>query len=136
MPSADPTSVIVTGKAKIAIVSDRASGKSQSLKVGESLAGEQSSWKLVELQPRAAVFEGPGGRNRVDLRVFDGTGGEAPTPVSVASPEAVEVQNTETADQAAEDSPESRAEQIRKRIEERRRQMREEAARANQERGK
>ena len=130
------TSVIVTGETRLAIVSDRAGGKSQSLKVGESLAGEQSSWKLVELQPRAAVFEGPGGRNRVDLRVFDGTGGQPPTPVAVPPTDTVDAQTTEVVDQAAEQSPESRAEMIRKRIEERRRQMREEAARANQERGK
>ncbi len=127
------SSVVIAGKTKIAIVTDRSSGKSQSLKVGDSLAGDQSGWKLVELQPRAAVFQGPSGRSRADLRVFDGVGGQAPTPVELKI-DATESDDGEAAAEA-EQTPESRAEMIRKRIEERRRQMREEAARANQERG-
>jgi general secretion pathway protein N len=126
------TSVIIAGDTRIAVVADRAGGESQSLKIGQSLVGGQSSWRLAELNPRHAVFEGPGGRSRVDLRVYDGTGGQAPTPVAIVAegqPEAAEPEA------ASEQTPESRAELIRKRIEERRRQMREEAARANQERG-
>jgi general secretion pathway protein N len=127
------TSVIIAGDTRIAVVADRGGANAQSLRVGQSLKGEQSAWQLAELQPRHAVFEGPGGRSRVDLRVFDGTGGEAPTPVSVDG-SSVQVRTEEDPD-AAPQTPESRAELIRKRIEERRRQMREEAARANQERG-
>jgi general secretion pathway protein N len=127
------TSVIIAGDTRIAVVADRAGGSAQSLRVGQSLKGEQSAWQLAELAPRHAVFTGPGGRSRVDLRVFDGTGGQAPTPVSMAG-DTVQVSSPEDPD-AAEQTPESRAELIRKRIEERRRQMREEAARANQERG-
>lgn len=127
------TSVIMAGNKHIAIVTDRTGNKTYSLRIGESLAGDQSSWRLVELKPRSAVFEGPAGRSRVDLRVFDGSGGQPPTPVSIPGDAAVEPA-PESGD-AAEQTPESRAEMIRKRIEERRRQMREEAARANQERG-
>jgi general secretion pathway protein N len=126
------TSVVLSGDRRIAMVAQRDGGNPQAVRVGESLVGEQASWRLAELAPRHAVFEGPGGRSRVELRVFDGTGGQAPTPVSVAkdAEPAAEEQ-----DPNAEQSPESRAEMIRRRIEERRRQMREEAARANQERG-
>jgi general secretion pathway protein N len=126
------TSVVLAGDRRIAVVAQRDGGNPQSVRIGESLVGEQSSWRLLELAPRHAVFEGPGGRSRVDLRVFDGTGGQAPTPVNVAQDA---VAAGEEPDPNAEQTPESRAEMIRRRIEERRRQMREEAARATQERG-
>lgn len=140
------TSIVLTGDKRFVIVTDPATNKSQTLGVGSALAGEQSGWRLVELQPRRAVFDGPGGRSSLDLRVFDGQGGEPPTPVSAPAPvnqndvAAGAPQNTggATDGQATPsdpDSPEARAEAIRKRIEERRRQMREEAERANAERG-
>jgi general secretion pathway protein N len=138
------TSIVLTGDKKFAIVTDPATNKSQTLGVGAALAGDQAGWRLVELQPRRAVFDGPGGRSSLDLRVFDGQGGEPPTPVAApvqaSQGEAAAVpaaaQNP-AGDNAASDpdSPEARAEAIRKRIEERRRQMREEAERANAERG-
>jgi general secretion pathway protein N len=133
------TSVVLRGDTQVAQFTDRTSGVSQTLRVGQSLAGEQSAWKLVELAPRAAVFEGPSGRVNAELRVFDGQGGEAPTAPpepqaassAAAQPQTGEAQGEPAAaDGADAQSPESRAEMIRRRIEERRRQMREEAARA------
>jgi general secretion pathway protein N len=128
------TSVILAGDTRIAVVAEPGGMNSQSVRLGQSLKGEQAAWQLAELHPRYAIFEGPTGRSRVDIRLFDGTGGQAPTPISVA-PDSVQVVTTPEDPDAAEQTPESRAELIRKRIEERRRQMREEAARANQERG-
>lgn len=138
------TSVILSGDTRIAIVLDKKSNKSQSVKLGDALAGDQSSWKLVELAPRKAVFEGPTGRNDAELRVFDGSGGEAPTPVASSAVEGTPAVNpaavAATPEQAAANAaqpqtPEARAELIRRRIEERRRQMREEAERANKQNG-
>jgi general secretion pathway protein N len=134
------TSVILSGDVKIGIFLDKKSNKSQSVRVGANLAGEQSGWKLVELAPRKAVFEGPTGRNEAELRVFDGQGGEAPTAVASATssdPNATPAQDANATSGAPAaggppQTPESRAELIRRRIEERRRQMREEAERANQ----
>ncbi len=146
------TSVVLMGDAKIAIVNDPAANKSQSVRLGSSLQGDQAGWKLVELEPRRAVFEGPGGRTAADIRVFDGQGGEPPTPLAAApiqeSPpdgsnpaagggmQGGQASVTDPGAGVVNESPESRAEQIRRRIEERRRQMREEAERANAERGK
>lgn len=135
------TSVVISGDTRIAIVQDNRSRASQSVRVGSSLEGEQAGWKLVELQPRKAVFEGPTGRTEAELRVFDGSGGEAPTALTsqpagsdggtvVASADGSGEQPGEPGAAAAE-TPESRAELIRRRIEERRRQMREAAARGN-----
>ncbi len=143
------TSIIMTPQVKLAIVTDNRSGKSQSLKVGDVLDGEQSGWRLTELEPRKAVFAGPGGSSAVDLRVFDGAGGQAPTPAPVVQAQGGEAPHEDGAPvQPAQNvagqgaipaeagkadamTPEARAEMIRRRIEERRRQMREEAERAN-----
>lgn len=141
------TSVILSGDTKIAIVLDKKTNKSQSVALGGALAGEQSGWKLVELEARKAVFEGPTGRTDAGLRVFDGQGGEAPTAMAPPPPPAGTDPNAAPPAQPQPDAqataglnqpqgqaqtPESRAELIRRRIEERRRQMREEAERANQ----
>jgi general secretion pathway protein N len=134
------TSVIKSGDKQIAIVQHTPSGKSQTVAVGQPLQAELSGWTLVELAPRGAVFEGGGGRKSFELRVFDGTGGQPPTPVDAppaqAQPPADGSAPVVGADgqpvPAAVDTPEARAEMIRRRIEERRRQMREEAERARQ----
>lgn len=134
------TSVIKSGDKQIAIVQHTPSGKSQTVAVGAALQAELAGWTLIELAPRGAVFEGGGGRKAFELRVFDGTGGQPPTPIDVAPAQAAAPQDGAApvvgADgqpqQAAADTPEARAEMIRRRIEERRRQMREEAERARQ----
>lgn len=128
------TSIIKSSDRQIAIVLHPSSNKSQTLNVGEHLDGDMNIWRLVELQPRAAVFEGPGGRKLLEQRVFDGTGGQPPTPIDApAAPAVAAVEAVEGESQgAAADTPEARAEMIRRRIEERRRQMREEAERARQ----
>lgn len=135
------TSVILTPTMKLAIITDNRDGKSQTVRVGDALEGEQSVWQLKELGPRKAVFAGPDGNASVDLRVFDGAGGQAPTPSQARtdgrSSGSVEPDASEQIEPAAEPvageamTAEQRSEMIRRRIEERRRQMREEAERAN-----
>ncbi len=142
------TSVLLTPMLKMAIVQPSAGGESIRIKLGEA-AESQPSWRLTELNPRSAVFEGPDGRKSLDLRVFDGTGGEPPTAVGSvggASPEARTPKSTkppapspptatpspqapEPPADAAEPAPNADAqmESIRKRIEERRAQLRQEA---------
>ncbi len=136
------TSVIISGEVKIAIVQDTRNQTTQSVRVGNNLEGDQSAWKLVELGPRKAVFEGPGGRTEADLRIFDGSGAQAPTALATpaapptGSAVAESGEQTEKGDgetvAVATETPESRAELIRRRIEERRRQMREAAARSSE----
>lgn len=135
------TSVIISGDVQLAILQDNRNQQSLSVRVGNFLEGDQSAWKLVELGPRRAVFEGPGGRAEADLRVFDGSGAQAPTaltaqPVGASSAAVADsgqvVQGDDETVAVATETPESRAELIRRRIEERRRQMREAAARSNE----
>lgn len=79
------TSVLMTPGLQVAIVQPAAGGEPVRLKVGESPAGVQG-WQLASISPRGAVFDGPEGQRTLELRVFDGTGGEAPT--AIASPQA------------------------------------------------
>lgn len=139
----DVTSIILTPQLKLAIVINKRNGRSQSLKPGQALDGNLSDWSLKELHPRHAVFDGPGGETSVDLRVFNGSGGDPPSAAGVrivsraSQSDSAENNGAGAGTAAAEPqeskgmTPEQRAELIRQRIAERRRQMREEAARAN-----
>ncbi len=74
------TSVLITPSLQLAIVQPAQGGEGLRVKVGESPAGF-AGWRLAELDPRRAVFEGPEGRRELALRVFDGAGGQPPTQV-------------------------------------------------------
>lgn len=136
------TSIIMTPKVKLAIVRDNNTGVSTVVKVGASLEGEQSGWKLVEVKPRNAVFEGEGlGQQELELLVdasakappapgmapippgMPGVSAQAPAPPPPPSM-AMSADN-----QVPDANNQARAEEIRKRIEERRKQLREEAER-------
>ena len=77
------TSVLITPALELAIVQPAQGGEGLRVKVGESPAGFPG-WRLVELGPRRAVFDGPEGRREMELRVFDGAGGQPPSPVAGA----------------------------------------------------
>lgn len=143
------SSVLITPQLKLAILQTPQGGEGVRVKLGEELAG-QSGWRLAELQPRSAVFEGPEGRRALELRVFDGKGGVPPTQVRAAAPPPVippggaqvtggasvpvpvmpnapaTAQNQPPAEAppAPPQSTEEQMEAIRKRIEARRAQMR------------
>ena len=131
------TSVLITGTVKLAILQAQRDGRSQQVRLGEVLDG--TAWRLVELEPRRAVFEGPEGRRELDLRVFDGTGAPAPTPIALPGPGAPDrsaaaarpaaaqasvphgiAAPSPDATEVAEVTPEQQVEAIRRRIEERR----------------
>jgi len=81
------TSVLITPSLELAIVQPAQGGEGLRVKVGESPAGFPG-WRLADLDPRRAVFDGPEGRRELELRVFDGTGGQPPTQV-IGTPPAV-----------------------------------------------
>jgi general secretion pathway protein N len=152
------TSVLLTPHLQLAILTDNKDASTRRVRVGEMIAG--SSWRLVQLEPRRAVIEGPSGQRSLDLRVFDGKGGEAPTP-TVAEPTAdagatgnsgvgpstgtaaaprpqpmptpappATASQPPPAQEIAPVTPDQQVEAIRRRIEARRAQMRAEAAAA------
>lgn len=78
------TSVLLTPGLKLAILQpagDAQGGAPIRVKLGES-AEQAAAWRLVSLEPRQAVFEGPDGQRTIELRAYDGTGGEPATPAS------------------------------------------------------
>lgn len=144
------TSVLITPQLHMAIVQPSQGGDSVRIKLGEA-SEDIPAWRLVELNPRSAVFEGPEGRKALDLRTFDGVGGQSPTEVSAGDPtanapstagarpspgSAVQVDADSGAEAAPEPSMPASAPQpastekqmdaIRKRIEARRAQLRQE----------
>jgi general secretion pathway protein N len=78
------TSVLITSGLKMAVLTDNKDGASRRVRLGDVVDG--SGWRLVSLQPRQAVLEGPSGQRSFDLRVYDGSSGESPTPISASTP--------------------------------------------------
>lgn len=119
------TGVIITPELKLAMLHDNTTNKSVSLREGMPLPGNQSGWTLVEIHPRMVVFTDTEEQTQeVELAVAPRSGG-AKLPVRQpprARPPAAAA-NTDKAQQSA-------AEQLRARIEERRRELREKAEQA------
>lgn len=79
------SSVLITPKLRLAILQPTAGGEGLRVKEGEA-PQSAPGWRLVELEARSAVFEGPEGRRTLELRLFDGTGGAPPTAMTVVPP--------------------------------------------------
>jgi general secretion pathway protein N len=75
------TSVLLTPGLEMAIVRSAEGGEPLRLKIGEAPEGA-AAWTLTSIAPRSVVFNGPEGERTLELRVFDGTGGEPPTAVT------------------------------------------------------
>jgi len=79
------TSVLMAGGTQIAILRPTADGAAPvRVKMGEAV-DSAPQWTLAALQPRQATFRGPDGDRVLELRVFNGVGGEAPPPIVNAS---------------------------------------------------
>lgn len=80
------TSVLLTPGLEMAIVRSAAEGSEPvRLKIGEA-PDNLPAWSLASIAPRSAVFNGPEGERTLELRIFDGTGGEAPTAMAPPPP--------------------------------------------------
>jgi general secretion pathway protein N len=143
------SSVLITSRLKVAILTDNKDANlTRRVRLGELVEG--TNWRLVALEPRRAVLDGPSGQRTLELRVFDGASGQPPTPVAeaadadaaatpprvVPSPapapppsvaQAVPPPPTVTKPDPNQMSQEEQVEAIRRRIEARRAQMRAEA---------
>jgi general secretion pathway protein N len=141
------TSVLITPRLQMAILTDNQGGASRRVRVGDNVAG--TSWRLVSVAPRSATLEGPGGQRTLELRVFNGQGagqvmqpvaaeeaaGQQPNPEEAPDPNAAGPQPmpapvampAPNAAPAENLTQEQQIEAIRRRIEARRAQMRAEA---------
>ena len=73
------SSVLITPGLQLAILQSKDGGESVRVKLGDA-PDAAPNWRVIEIQPRSVVIAGPEGQQTLDLRVFDGTGGQAPTP--------------------------------------------------------
>lgn len=78
------TSVMITPNLQLAILQPPDGSQSLRVKLGDA-PEPQPAWRLVSLNARSAVFEGPEGQKTLELRVFDGAGGQRPTSVAPAT---------------------------------------------------
>lgn len=141
------TGVLLAGDFRAATLQSPDRSRSKRVRQGELVEG--TSWRLVSLEPRAAVFSGPEGERRLDLNVYDGSADpapqravEAPSPAAAssqprrgrsgASPATGETPAPAPASTTETLSEEQQVEAIRRRIEARRAQMREQSAREGQ----
>jgi len=151
------TSVLLAPGLRMAIVQPTNGGESIRIKLGQT-PDEAPAWRLVALNPRSAIFQGPDGERVLDLRTFDGSGGEAPTtmrpqpppptattierpgqqgpaevdpgvvqPTAPKPPAAVKGADTTLPNAQPVITPEAQIDAIRKRIEARRAQLRQQA---------
>lgn len=77
------TGVLITPQLRMATLTTE-QGQSLRLRLqGEAVSG----WRLLELAPRAATVEGPGGPRTLELQVFNGQGGQpvSATPAAAAA---------------------------------------------------
>lgn len=79
------TSVLIAPQANIAIVQKPDGSGAWRVRTGEA-PESFPAWRLVSLQPRSATFAGPEGEKTLELRVFNGQGGAAPTAVGGPGP--------------------------------------------------
>lgn len=92
------TSVIIAPGLKMAVLQPAEGEEAEPIRVKLGEASEQAqAWRLVSLEPRRAVFEGPEGQRSLDLRAYDGSGGQPATPRSRPPDNPVVVGRSETA---------------------------------------
>ena len=118
------TSVLITPQLEMAILQPREGGESVRVRLDQA-PQSHPDWRLAELDQRSAVFEGPEGPVTLQLRVYDGVGGERPTAIARPQPDRSRIpilpppvkrvddaaaKPPETVESAAEAAPEAPAE--------------------------
>lgn len=139
------TGVVLTPEIKLAMVRDNAKNEAVSLRVGMPLPGEQQGWVVTEIHARKVVFKNPQDEtSEVELEVAPGlTVPPSPRPTAPAAANAAApvppppggapttVPGQPPGTQPGQ-PPADRAAELQHRIEERRREMREQAEKLRQ----
>jgi general secretion pathway protein N len=71
--------VIITSKARLAMVKEKGKEKSMTVKEGGALPGELAAWSLAELKPRSAVFKNSAGESAT-VELIPVASSQKPTP--------------------------------------------------------
>ena len=117
------TGVLISPQVRLAIVQPSGGGEAQRVREGSSPEGA-GGWRLLEVQPRRAVFEGSSGQVSLDLRTFGGSGAAPAAVARTPSPASAPPQVAADPVAAPPQSEAARIETIRRRIEARRAQLR------------
>jgi len=135
--------IIITPDKRIAMVADNKSNKTLVLREGMALEGEQAAWQLARISARAVSFAAGEQATELELQV-NTKGLQAPAAANTRTPRRVEAEanNPDQQQQSAEQiinnakdaasQREQTAAEIRRRIAERRAQLRAERARQAQ----
>ena len=130
------TGIISTSSIKIAKVQDKARNQSVALKVGMPLEGDQASWTLVEVKPRSVVFKSAANeKTEVELETSVAQPPKAPAPRTARTGSPANNAKGNPANNA-KDNKKGDSGDLAKRIEDRRRQMREDAEKLRNQNGK
>lgn len=139
-PPPSPLNVALTGvilddrsHVRIAMLQDKARNLPIALKVGMPLEGDQASWTLVEIKPRGAVFRSAANET-TEIELETAIAAPPPaarpnTPRGVAAPPNARPNANNSNTNKPADPKENGSADLARRIEERRKQMREEAER-------
>ena len=128
--------IVLTPTTRVALVRDDGTQQVSRIHEGMPLPGELAGWRLMELSARKAVFDG-GSQGEAELKLDPA---DAPPPAPAPPPAAATPGNPPVAPAPAKDGvpaqqqandAAAREAEVRRIIEERRRQMREEAERMN-----
>ena len=117
--------VLISPRVQLVVLQPTGGGAAQRVRVGNAPEGA-AGWRLVEVQPRRAIFEGAGGQSALDLRTFGDASvpGASPPSPSMGEVRAQDLPPPPAGEAEQPQSQEARIDAIRKRIEARRAQMR------------
>ena len=128
------TGIIHTPQMRIALMRDNATGTALSLQEEMFLPGDQGSWQVKQIQPLHVVFMDGANQTETTVELELGKASTAAAPPPRARPQQrpsrASEQPTAPAAASGEDEVAQRAAEIRRRIEERRAQLRREAGQA------
>lgn len=125
--------IIITPEVRMAMINDQEANRTVLLREGMSLEGDQAAWRLDSIQARGVSFVSVDGRSTgLELKV-NTSGLTRPQPQRRAA-ESAEPEPEAATEEPAEldDDARSRAEEIRRRVAERRAELRAEAERRAQ----
>jgi general secretion pathway protein N len=136
------TGVILTPQVHLAMLHDNAKNEAMSVREGMPLSGDLGGWTLTKVKPRSALFKDSSGEEvEVELSTAVASpkpGSNPPRPGGVGPAQAGANQaptqqfGPKPPPPAAKGTETAQAEQMQRRIEERRKQMRDEAERLKQ----
>jgi general secretion pathway protein N len=129
------TGIVLTPQLHLALIQDKSKNSTISLREGMPMPGDQGDWVLTELKPRSAIFKQAPGGEEVEVELTTAVAsqkapaaGKPGKPGGPTPPPTARGGAAPTATAANNPNP-GAAEQLQRRIEERRRQMRDEAER-------